>query len=635
MASNHENFDLVFGNSDSDSEEYFDFEGFTAAEINDSSVQTSIVEEDDEGDDISVESLTSDDEDIMEKSSSDESDHDVVLPAAGGNVKQRVFRPPAKVVIWTERKSNVNFPHYNENSGPSKTLNADKKEIDFFALLFNLDLCVWIAAETNRYAEHLQQQKGKRDKRWEPTTGEEIRVYLGIRIYMSVIDLPDIKMYWSEDLFFGGFPIANVMTRDRFEKLQQYFHVADRTGYDRTDPHRDKCHLVRPMLIFISEACLENYIPHKEQSVDEAMIAFRGQLGFRQYIPAKPTKYGIKVWVRADSNNGYVYEFEVYVGKPHGVARKVGLGKKVVLKLTEKLRGKHNHVYFDNYFNSVELQENLLENGLFGCGTVKSILKFLPPQMSNKKRKRGDLPVPKLKLKPGESKQWQYDSDNGPVVATIWQEKAKRQPVRMLSSNCNPAAPLSTVSRKQKDGTSKDISCPVPVVQYNKFMNGVDRSDQLRTMFSTARRSRKWWTYLFWFLVDLSISNALILINESPNHQQQTRTGRPKPRSMLDFRKALSVQLIGDYRKGKKNNRTGEADIHGSGHWPIHTDKKRKCKNCQREKRQKIRESIYACKGCSVFHPPEKRKMVHLCLDPCFERFHTQEMNSESEQDSE
>ena len=47
---------------------------------------------------------------------------------------------------------------------------------------------------------------------------------------MSVIDLPDIKMYLSGHLFFGGFTITNIMTRDRFEKLQQYFHVADHTG---------------------------------------------------------------------------------------------------------------------------------------------------------------------------------------------------------------------------------------------------------------------------------------------------------------------------------------------------------------------------------------------------------------------
>ena len=103
--------------------------------------------------------------------------------------------------------------------GPTVTLDADKVELDFFALMFSLDLCVWIAAETNPYAEQLQWQKGRRDMEWKPTTSDEICAYLGIRIYMSVIDLPDIKMYWSGDLFFGGFTIANIMTRDRFEKL--------------------------------------------------------------------------------------------------------------------------------------------------------------------------------------------------------------------------------------------------------------------------------------------------------------------------------------------------------------------------------------------------------------------------------
>ena len=235
--------------------------------------------------------------------------------------------------------------------------------------------------------------------KWKPTTSDEICAYLGIRIYMSVIDFPDIKTYWSGDLFFGGFTIAN-MSWDRFEKLKQYFYAADHTGYDRMNLNQDKCHLVRPMLTFISDACLENYVPHKEQSIDEVMIAFRGQLSFHQCILAKPTKYGMKVWVRADSHNGCVHEFEVYVGKPHGVAREVGLDqKKVVLKLSEKLRDKNNHVYFDNYFNSVELQEKLLGMGLFGCGTVKSILKYLPPQMSNKKSKRGEPPPSKAEIK--------------------------------------------------------------------------------------------------------------------------------------------------------------------------------------------------------------------------------------------
>ena len=77
-------------------------------------------------------------------------------------------------------------------------------------------------------------------------------------------------------------------------------------------------------------------------------------------MPAKPTKYGIKVWVCADSRSGFVNEFDVYVGKPPRKEREVGPGKKVVLKLTRNLSGKNHHVFFDNYFNSFELQEELL-----------------------------------------------------------------------------------------------------------------------------------------------------------------------------------------------------------------------------------------------------------------------------------
>jgi hypothetical protein len=45
------------------------------------------------------------------------------------------------------------------------------------------------------------------------------------------------------------------------------------------------------------------------------MIGFSGRLGFKQYVPLKPTKRGIKVWVRADPHNGYVGDFQVYTGR--------------------------------------------------------------------------------------------------------------------------------------------------------------------------------------------------------------------------------------------------------------------------------------------------------------------------------
>ena len=307
-----------------------------------------------------------------------------------------------------------------------------------------------------------------------------------------------------------------------------------------------------------------------------------------------------------DSTNGYACQFQVYVGRPPGVKTEVGQGKRVVLELTEKLIGTRSHLYFYDYFDSVGLQEELLETQLYGCGTVKSNVIGLPEMMRVKKRKQGDPPP--LKLRPGESKIWQ----KGKILAIRWQQNKSRKPVRVLSSVTNPTAPVTTVKRKQKDGSSKDISCPEPIKLHN--MNGVDRNDQMRMEYSTARSCRRWWTYIFWFLVDLSVSNSFILMNESPDHQQLDERGRNK-RTMLFFRQQLAKQLMSGYREGRTRKRSVRPDVSGAGHWPLKLEKKQDC-----VKPGCTGESRFICTGCSDL---QRKKYAHICVQRC-NCFHTQ-----------
>jgi len=44
------------------------------------------------------------------------------------------------------------------------------------------------------------------------------------------------------------------------------------------------------------------------------MIGFKGQLQFIQYMPKKPAKWGMKVYVLADSIKGYTYNWRLYTG---------------------------------------------------------------------------------------------------------------------------------------------------------------------------------------------------------------------------------------------------------------------------------------------------------------------------------
>ena len=53
------------------------------------------------------------------------------------------------------------------------------------------------------------------------------------------------------------------------------------------------------------------YNLHRDVAVDESMICFKGRLFFIQYMPKKPTKWGMKAFVLGDSLYGYTYNWKV------------------------------------------------------------------------------------------------------------------------------------------------------------------------------------------------------------------------------------------------------------------------------------------------------------------------------------
>lgn len=413
--------------------------------------------------------------------------------------------------------------------------------------------------------------------------------WLGMRTYMSLIHMPDVKMYWGDDWLFGRGFLSNIMGRDRFEKISQYLHVNSmQNNPARNQPGHDKlCH-VRPLLDHLLNKCSIYYNAHKNVSIDEAMVAFRGRLSFKQYLPSKPTKYGIKIWVRADPENGYVNQFQVYTGRENGQAE-FGLGARVVRDMTSGILNRGHVVNVDNYFSSPALFQELLDGGTYARGTIKANRKGFPQGQLGALNMRGDFKV----LQKNE------------MTAMSWKDK---RTVHMLSTAENPISMPSSVPRKQRDGTQIQVPCPRSVPEYNDHMNGVDISDQLRTQYSTYRKSKKWWQYLFWFCFDLAMSNAFILMKESPNHIQHTRNGGIKSLTLLDYRKSVAKSLIGNFRVVRKRQLPPTADPTGTAHWPIAAPKAR-CRWCQMQGRRA--EPRLMCSGCQK----------NLCIG-CFLPYH-------------
>jgi hypothetical protein len=77
----------------------------------------------------------------------------------------------------------------------------------------------------------------------------------------------------------------------------------------------NKLRKVESFLNYFKERCSHFYQPSQNMAVDKRMVKSRHRSDIRQYIKDKPVKWGIKLWVLADSLNGYTVDFDVYIGK--------------------------------------------------------------------------------------------------------------------------------------------------------------------------------------------------------------------------------------------------------------------------------------------------------------------------------
>ena len=139
----------------------------------------------------------------------------------------------------------------------------------------------------------------------------------------------------------------------------------------------------------------EAYTPYGNCTIDESMVKFKGRLSFRQYMPAKPIKWGIKVWVLCESDTGYAYNMQVYTGKVEGRQEK-GMAYRVCMDLLVPVRGTNLSVYMDNLYTSVTLLNDLRVRGILACGTVRANRKGLPAAL-----------LPKTFICSGASSRWQ------------------------------------------------------------------------------------------------------------------------------------------------------------------------------------------------------------------------------------
>lgn len=102
-----------------------------------------------------------------------------------------------------------------------------------------------MALYTNIYAE----QKGVAN--YIAATVSEMKIFVGIHLFMGIINYPRVRMYWQ--MKYRIEIIANAMTRNRFFQLRNNFHVIN----NETIPEKntDKFIKIRPLYNLLKKRC--------------------------------------------------------------------------------------------------------------------------------------------------------------------------------------------------------------------------------------------------------------------------------------------------------------------------------------------------------------------------------------------
>jgi hypothetical protein len=162
-------------------------------------------------------------------------------------------------------------------------------------LLFFAEIITLLVVETNRY--YLQNSDDRPSPQREVTEAEMF-AFLALTLQMGHTIQHRLRNYWTkvEQLHFPFY--GQTMARARYFHILRFLHFTDnRKLVDRKD---DRLWKLQDLFEIIRTNFSKFYNPSEHLAIDEVIVKFKGRVLFKQYIPKKRKRFGIKMFKLCD-----------------------------------------------------------------------------------------------------------------------------------------------------------------------------------------------------------------------------------------------------------------------------------------------------------------------------------------------
>ena len=277
-------------------------------------------------------------------------------------------------------------------TGPSPVARRVTNPLESFSLFITDEMLQTIVHLTNvgieQFRQRFQEVIDGSDKYtyYNPIDLVELRAYIGI-LYLRGAKKQNLScgnVIWYHESALDIF--AATMSKQRFQFLSRFIEFDDKTN--RAERWKfDKFACIRDFFEEVNKRNAKMRRPSAYLAIDETLYPYRGHIGFKQYNPSKPAKYGLLYRSLCDASIPYTYFTLPYAGKPDEMCEEsmkyYVTGTDEYTKYLVNNFSNYNsiigcNISMDRYFTSVTIARWALEKGFTIVGTMRLDRKGIP-----------------------------------------------------------------------------------------------------------------------------------------------------------------------------------------------------------------------------------------------------------------